>query len=314
MAGKTQLIRSKDAGRTWSEPVTITDTPLDDRDAGIITLKDGTLIVSWFISYFHPDDPRWAYNSEKECWRPYVEKITEQDKEKWLGRRLSDNSYQWSSGHWIRRSTDNGYTWEDPVRVSATAPHGPIELADGSLLYVGNGEKCIVAEKSYDKGKTWRVESTIHEEAGDGGYLCEPHAVEVTDDRIIAHFRYEIRNDRSKQFLWQAESNDGGRSWSKPYETAIWGYPPHLIRLKDSRILVVYGYRREPFGERACFSHDGGRTWDIENEVVLCYSDNGDLGYPASVELDDSTIITVYYEKDDPAEKTCLKAVYWKPD
>jgi len=45
----------------------------------------------------------------------------------------------------------------------------------------------------------------------------------------------------------------------------------------------------------------------------LTTASNSDLGYPASVELDDGRIITVYYEKDDPMEKTCLKAVYWKP-
>ncbi len=325
MAGKTQMIRSKDNGETWSAPVTITDTPPDDRDAGIITLKDGTLIVSWFISYFHPDDPRWVNVSESqtECWRPYVENITEQDKKKWLGKRLSDDSTQWSSGHWIRRSTDNGHTWQEPIRVMATAPHGPIELADGSILYVGNGEidgkEYIVSEKSYDKGKTWVVESMIDQYVDDEGFLCEPHVVEAADNHIIALFRYEINKEKrkgnymDKKFLWQAESDDGGKTWNKPYKTVIWGCPPHLIKLKDGRILVVYGHRREPYGERACFSFDGGRTWDIDNEMILTTASNSDLGYPASVELDDGRIITVYYEKDDPMEKTCLKAVYWKP-
>ena len=34
--GKTMLMRSRDEGKTWTEPVVINDTPLDDRDPGII--------------------------------------------------------------------------------------------------------------------------------------------------------------------------------------------------------------------------------------------------------------------------------------
>ena len=48
--GKTLLIRSGDRGETWTEPVIINNTPLDDRDAGIIELASGTLVMSWFTS------------------------------------------------------------------------------------------------------------------------------------------------------------------------------------------------------------------------------------------------------------------------
>jgi len=46
--GKTQMIRSQDTGKTWTQPVTINNTVLDDRDAGIIETIKGTLVVSWF--------------------------------------------------------------------------------------------------------------------------------------------------------------------------------------------------------------------------------------------------------------------------
>ena len=136
MAGKTQMVRSKDGGKTWGDPETITNTPLDDRDAGIITLADGTLLVSWFISYFHPDNPRINKWDLENSWRPYIEKITEEDKGKWLGRKKSDDSLEWTSGNWIRTSKDHGYTWDEPVKVVASSPHGPIELSDGSLVYL----------------------------------------------------------------------------------------------------------------------------------------------------------------------------------
>jgi hypothetical protein len=69
---------------------------------------------------------------------------------------------------------------------------------------------------------------------------------------------------------------------------------------------MSYGYRRPPYGVRACLSKDNGKTWDLENEIVL-RMDGGtregearkvidwDLGYPVSLELADGRIFTVYY-------------------
>src|SRR5258708_5246049 len=55
--GKTQMVRSHDNGQTWSQPETITNSPLDDRDAGIIQTKSGALLVSWFTStaFMYPE-------------------------------------------------------------------------------------------------------------------------------------------------------------------------------------------------------------------------------------------------------------------
>ena len=74
------------------------------------------------------------------------------------------------------------------------------------------------------------------------------------------------------------------------------GVPSHLVELESGSILCTYGYRRPPFGIKACFSHDGGATWDVDNEVVI--RDDGmhlDLGYPASIQLVDGRILSVYY-------------------
>jgi len=121
--GKTQIIRSRDEGKTWSAPETITSTPLDDRDAGIIQTQKGTLLVSWFtsIAFTLP-----AYPAAFERYARVAEKITSETRKQWLG-------------NWVRRSEDNGKTWQEPVRTIASAPHGPIQLRDGRLMYVGTG-------------------------------------------------------------------------------------------------------------------------------------------------------------------------------
>jgi hypothetical protein len=94
------------------------------------------------------------------------------------------------------------------------------------------------------------------------------------------------------------------------------GKPPHLTKLRDGRILVTYGYRFAPYGERACISSDGGTTWDYDNEIIIRDdAPSGDLGYPASIELEDGTVLTVYYQQEYPGEKTCLMATKWRmPD
>ena len=64
-------------------------------------------------------------------------------------------------------------------------------------------------------------------------------------------------------------SPDRGRTWEPVLKTPVWGYPQHLLPLRDGRLLMTYGYRRPPFGVRACLSSDYGQTWDVANEIIL---------------------------------------------
>jgi len=322
--GKTFLLRSLDSGQHWTGPELVNNTPLDDRDAGICACADGTLIVSWFTYYRESNaehSPRWA--ARQAAIRP-------EDLQTWTRPGLiePENGLR---GHFIRRSTDRGHTWEDAVHVPPTAPHGPIELSDGRLLFVGNRSYLradrsgsLIAAESQDKGRTWKTIASVPMfprcTGGNADALCylgEPHVAEDEPGRLVAMVRYEERpyvEGRTNCVLWQFDSEDGGHTWTDPRPTQILGKPPHVLRLKDGRLLVTYGYRHEPYGERACFSRDGGRTWDYDNEIVLRDdAPSGDLGYPASVECDDGTILTVYYQQERPGEMTRLMTTRWEP-
>lgn len=328
--GKTQLVRSSDGGVTWSEPETINDTPLDDRDTGICICRDGTVIVSWFTSHYVEEvNMRRCPEGAEARWHAKIQAVTEDDIRRWAGLNVYKGRYE--LGRWIRRSRDAGHTWDDPVRVPPTAPHGPIELSDGRLLFVGiesnqgrdSQRGAIVAAESPDQGDTWSVIGRVpaypeYEGDAPGGYayLTEAHVVEPEPGRLVAMARHEEmprEPNRDRCYLWQFDSEDGGHTWTEPRRTPIWGKPPHLIRLSDGRLLATYGIRREPFGQRACLSHDGGKTWDYDNEIVIRdNAPNGDLGYPASVQLADGKILTVYYQVDKPGEKTCLMTTLWE--
>ena len=51
-------------------------------------------------------------------------------------------------------------------------------------------------------------------------------------------------------------------------------------------------------------SHDGGDTWTYDY-VLRDDGPDTDLGYPASVEMDDGSLFTVYYQKQESAEEKC---------
>jgi hypothetical protein len=292
--GKTHLVRSGDDGETWSTPQVIRDSPLDDRDAGVIETARGTLLVSWFSAL--------SFESIAD-YREYSD-------------TLSDETRQRDLGNWVMRSEDGGSSWDEPIRVNASTPHGPVQLRDGRILYLGvgtvDGERSIVAEESVDDGRTWNVISTVTHplETAHRG-LGEPHLVETASGKLVGLFRVG-GDDMSERFLYQADSEDGGHTWTPARVTPMLGFPPHLIRLHDDRLLVVYGRRLAPFGQRLCVSRDEGATWEVEGEGQVQSAPNDDLGYPASAQLADDSILTVYYQIDQAAEKTCLMGTRWR--
>ena len=73
-------------------------------------------------------------------------------------------------------------------------------------------------------------------------------------------------------------------------------------------LICTYGFRgtphgTAPFGIRAMFSTDNGKTWDVDHEIYKTEV-SADLGYPSTVELKDGSLLTVFYacpEQNGPA-------------
>ena len=286
--GKTQLIRSADGGVTWSEPATVADAPLDVRDSGILVLRSGVIVVSLFTvpTWSRLDGFRQIYPAEQvDGWQRYLDTVSHTERQRWLG-------------NWTRRSTDGGRTWEEPVDSIASAPHGPIQLRDGRLLFLGvdaPGEPPyrLLAVESVDEGRSWRRIGTVPLSPADHA-VAEPHPAELPDGRLVCLWRYQPEELTEHRYLRQTESDDGGRTWTETHATAILGYPAHLLPLRSGALLATYGRRVPPMGHRACLSHDGGASWDTGNEIVLRddapdielpWPATWDLGYPATVEL-----------------------------
>lgn len=313
--GKTTLFYSFDGGRTWTPPVVVNDTPLDDRDAGLLALGGNRLLLSWFnldIKYFQG----WFVDHMKKSIKPHEYNMCMA-----LVDSYTDELNAREVGSFTRLSNDGGVTWEPAHRVPVTAPHGPCLLADGSLLYLGKGfdrkeaDDVVQAWVSADGGAQWWPAGIVPLPAGIGwNNFFEPHALQLPGGRILAHIRfqdYQGETGHLQQTIFQTVSDDQGKTWSVPWPLGVKGLPPHLIRHSSGAIVCVYGRREAPYGHRAMISADEGNSWSTE-WILRDDAVDGDLGYPASVELNDGSILTVYYQKADSGEKPSLLWTRWE--
>jgi hypothetical protein len=198
--------------------------------------------------------------------------------------------------------------------VPLNSPHGPITLSDGRLLYPGvelwTAKRRVGVSESTDDGVTWSDLKELPIRSGDDHrQYHELHAVEAANGTILCHIRNH--NKRNAQETLQTESTDGGKTWSEPRPIGVWGLPSHLLRLKDGRLLMSYSYRRTPFGNQARLSEDHGKTWS-EPLTISADGVGGDLGYPSTVECDDGTLVTVWYEKLNDSPLAQLRQARWR--
>ena len=305
--GRVEMMTSDDDGQTWSYPRVLLDGPIDDRDSGCLETAKGTLLVTTFTSLAY--EPVLAKAAAEKTW-PF-EKLAAWDA---VNRRLPAEGRKKELGVWMIRSTDGGLTWSPKYDCLVSSPHGPIQLADGRLLYAGKdlwrpGERVGVAE-STDDGQTWKWLASIAARQGDTHEeYHELHAVETNDGRIVAQIRNH--NKTNERETLQCESKDGGKTWTEPKSIGVWGLPSHLLKLRDGTILMSYGHRRAPFGNQVRVSTDQCRTW---SDAVILSGDGagGDLGYPSTVELADGTLLTVWYELIKGTQRAALRQARWK--
>ena len=306
--GKTAMYKSYDNGETWSIPMVINDTYLDDRDVGILYLGGKKLLVTWFC---HPAE---AYEKQYGAGM----------RQNWCGSAGLLDAYPTipaefaAGGSFIRISEDGGNTWGETVKVPVSSPHGPTLCKDGSLIYLGKAMYTddlpygvIASYRSTDGGYTWEKQAILDFPEGLGvGTFHEPHVIEMPDGRLIGIIRAQGSGVAHGFTMYQSESTDGGYTWSLMQPMDVSGSPPHLMLHSSGALICSFGRREAPHGERALVSWDGGRTWP--EEYVLSEHHPCDLGYPASVELPDGEILTVYYQVAEGDNFTSLLYTKWK--
>lgn len=311
--GRVDMMRSDDNGNTWTWPRTLLDGAIDDRDAGVVETAKGSLLVTTFTSLAYES---YELKRAIEAQESSSEKAWPQEKlARWMSvhNRLTPEQRQAELGQWVIRSTDGGITWSARSPTIVNSPHGPIQLADGRLLYAGKElwteSKRVGVCHSEDDGQTWKWLAEIPVRDGDQGKnYHELHAVETEEGKLVVHIRNH--NTANKGETLQVESIDGGKNWTVPRPIGVWGLPSFLTRLRDGRLLMSYGYRRKPFGNQVRVSEDGGQNW---SEAITISADGmgSDLGYPSTVELDDGSLLTVWYERMRDSGQAVLRQAKW---
>lgn len=326
--GKVRVMVSDDGGERWQETHDRSLSALWPGATGKFRceLADGTwLDMGAGGRGGHFDAPEVRPTGERAAWE--AKRFATSDYE-----RDPDFFYLNGKDLHIGKSQDRCVSWQ---RQSIPAPEDMISingfrglrLCDGTLLFPVGGrvdspdvdlravDGAVWRQymvRSTDDGATWEWAPMIEDPRG--VYTEEVTLLEVADNRLLAMIR--CHRPGPTGYLWQQWSEDGGRTWSQPVETPIWGYPCHLLKLQDGRLLCTYGYRFKPAGIRAVVSEDGGWSWDVQNVRILRddggtpaegwgeqqlakFAERGvagaDLGYPFSAQLHDGLILTVYY-------------------
>jgi hypothetical protein len=200
------------------------------------------------------------------------------------------------------RSKDNGANWGWP-QVLLDSPiddrdAGVVETSAGSLL--ATHFTSLAYEPILERAERTPV--------GQPGGFAEQKLI---DEWRAARDRLTPEQRRSELGCFLIRSTDRGTTWSVPHTIGVWGIPSHLLRLNDGRLLMSYGYRRAPFGNQARVSADDGTTWS-EPIVLSADGTTGDLGYPSTVECDDGTLVTVWYEVLRGSPLAQLRQARWR--
>ena len=195
------LVRSRDGGKTFDDPVNVIPNNLHNLAEMPVVLRDGTLIVSFVDGSYFADTGSTTPQSVG------------------LAPRRA----------WIARSSDGGFSFSIPLfvtdacgppayRLSALAADrstGP--LAD--RLYFAcrkQGRGPIVVVSSRDRGETWTPPASLAAASSPDGVGERVPAIAVNDSGtvMVAWIDAPGTSNKCVQTLFVAASHDGGRTFS----------------------------------------------------------------------------------------------------
>jgi len=292
IGGRLDWVVSEDGGRTWGGRVVVADSAWDDRNPACHSMPDGTIVVAYQECHTYDDQGRY-------------------------GKGTTPSRYM------VTRSTDGGRTWAEPEPFPTAygCPFGQmVPLDDGSVLTACySWHNHIGLMRSEDSGRTWQPHAKL---PGCGETaLCRDRA-----GRIFAFIREDLgetallapdveKTERVGHYLRATVSKDGGKTWTEPVTlTHPAQHPGGAEALADGSLLLCYGQRAVPYGvgalhwdssEALARLLEGGEAPLPSARRVLVAWDcaRTDCGYPSPVQLDDGTVVVMYYAYgtlDDP--------------
>lgn len=294
------LSRSKDGGETWA---------VED------PAKNG--LISWTSFGIQRTDIKSIPVTQLET------KINFKHSDFALTTRMGEGNH---SSFWY--SYNKGIDWKGPYSLPDFGAPGTMARTDyivdsqnEAMLFLTvqkkNGkEGRVMCVKTIDGGKSWDFVSWIGDEPT--GYSIMPASVRLSKNEILVTMR-DKEGDAS--YIASYFSADNGKSWTyrgKAVDDTGIGNPPAMVKMKDGRICLIYGYRSDPGSGttsdiRARISADQGKTWG--QDYILRNDGSGrDVGYPRVVQRPDGKIVAVYYFMDkETGPERYIGATIWMP-
>lgn len=171
--------------------------------------------------------------------------------------------------------------------------------------------------KTTDGGQNWKLLSWIGPQPKDSGFAIMPSTVRLKNNALLSMIRRSdviMPDNKRHQWIEPYLSADEGNTWYRLADSSFenYGNPPHMIRLKDGRLVLTYGSRIAPFSIMARISKDEGCSWS--KEIVLRNdAQTWDLGYTRNAQRVDGKVVTVYYYTVKGAKERHIAATIWDP-
>jgi hypothetical protein len=233
-------------------------------------------------------------------------------------------------------SNDKGHSWNGPFSLAvdglttiAARVDYIIEDKNSCLAFftaakTDGNEGRVFSARTDNGGLSWQFVAWVGEEL-ENGFRIMPSTMRTLGKELLLTSRVREQqnnetelNSTKKQknrFIDSWLSNDNGSSWEllgRPVDDLGEGNPPCLIKLKDGRLCLTYGFRAAPFSICAKISEDRGRTW---SKPIIIRNDGAgrDIGYVRSVQRPDGKVVTVYYFQDNQKPERYIAASIWDP-
>jgi hypothetical protein len=285
--GRWGAVRSSDRGRTWSAW-----TPAAAQEEGpfmegsATQLRDGTVMVlewvargpkegGYFIGKLWESRDEWQTLCGPTEARIYLPE----------GTGGFDDGGKPVNGLFIHRTL-----LEMPNRDLIATAYGWFRGDTRPSAYMENMNKYrSLLLRSKDRGRNWSLVSTIAVDPtiGEEGF-SEPVLVRLSQGKRAGRFVVLLRTGSNKvkwpNPIYQTESDDEGKTWSKPRPLPFDGVNPDLIEMMNGILVAGFGWRTRESREKGppdqprrlgrehgnyvAFSLDQGETWSRVTRVT----------------------------------------------
>jgi len=225
------------------------------------------------------------------CWNPVL--FRSRAGTLFLWYKAGPNPQTWTG--FVRRSADDGKTWSAiemlPAGFLGPIKNKPIQLADGTLLAPTSVEShrawCCWVERSRDDGKTWQRRGPIQVPGKPYG-LIQPTLLDLGSGRVLALCR-----SRGMHRICQAESTDGGETWSDAHMTDLPnpGSGIDAVRTSGGDLFLVYNHTETSRSPLNLAHSTDGKAWRM---VQTLEEQPGEFSYPAIIQAGDGQLHIAY--------------------